>query len=125
MTIDTERPDRADGRTRARVAAPLARGQLPRWTPWAVLAGSLVVVGGARSPLPGSASACCVVASAVVYAVATYVISRVVEGRRKATDRLVTTVVGSAFLIAMMPLVSVVFTVVSNGIGRFDVSFFT
>ena len=64
-------------------------------------------------------------ASAVVYAVATYVISRSVEGRRKATDRLVTVVVGAAFLLAMVPLVSVVFTVVRNGISRFDVEFFT
>ena len=44
-------------------------------------------------PPPGSASGCGWSASAVVYAVATYAISRGVEGRRKATDRLVTIVV--------------------------------
>ena len=46
--------------------------------------------------------------------------SRVVEGPRKAADRLVTVVVTVAFLIAMAPLVSVVVTVLANGIARFD-----
>ena len=66
-----------------------------------------------------------VVATAVVYALAVYLTSRVVEGPRKATDRLVTVVVRTAFLIAMVPLVSVIYTVVANGIARFDVEFFT
>ncbi|WP_420821814.1 phosphate ABC transporter permease PstA [Pseudonocardia broussonetiae] len=48
-----------------------------------------------------------------------------VEGRRKATDRLVTTVVTSAFLLALLPLVSVLWTVISNGLTRFDAEFFT
>ena len=51
--------------------------------------------------------------------------SRVVEGPRKAADRLVTVVVTVAFLIAMAPLVSVVVTVLANGIARFDAQFFT
>jgi phosphate transport system permease protein len=37
----------------------------------------------------------------------------------------VTTLVTTAFLIAMAPLVSVVITVLANGIARFDVQFFT
>jgi phosphate transport system permease protein len=47
-----------------------------------------------------------------------------VEGRRKATDRLVTTVVTAAFAIAMVPLVSLVYTVLDNGLDRFDSTFF-
>jgi phosphate transport system permease protein len=53
-----------------------------------------------------------------------YVASRSVEGRRKATDRLVTTVVTSAFAIAMVPLVSLVYTVLHNGLERLDGEFF-
>jgi phosphate transport system permease protein len=98
--------------------------ELPSWTPWAVLVASAVVVGGLVLAL-GGGLAFAVVATAVVFALALYVASRVVEGPRKATDRLVTALVSIAFLIAMAPLVSVVFTVLSNGIARFDAQFFT
>nr|WP_231974413.1 phosphate ABC transporter permease PstA [Pseudonocardia sp. HH130630-07] len=63
--------------------------------------------------------------TAVGYGVATYLASRIVEGARKAADRLVTIVVTSAFLLAMVPLVSVLWTVVSQGWARFDAQFFT
>ncbi|MDO5697407.1 MAG: phosphate ABC transporter permease PstA [Dermatophilus congolensis] len=62
--------------------------------------------------------------SAVIYAVAIYAISRVVEGPRQATDRLVTAVVGTFFLLAMVPLVSLIITVVQNGWSRMDMEFF-
>ncbi|WP_153006422.1 phosphate ABC transporter permease PstA [Leucobacter sp. G161] len=45
--------------------------------------------------------------------------------RRKITDRLVTVLVTAAFLVALIPLVSLAITVVSNGIARFDLEFFT
>lgn len=44
--------------------------------------------------------------------------------RRKFTDRFVTVLVTAAFLIALIPLISLMVTVVSNGIARFDVEFF-
>jgi phosphate transport system permease protein len=65
------------------------------------------------------------VGTVVVFAVGLYSLSRVVEGRRKATDRLVTIVVTSAFLLALVPLFSVVITVVGYGATRFDAQFFT
>jgi phosphate transport system permease protein len=99
-------------------------GELPGWSPWGILAASAVVAGGATLLL-GHGIALAVVATAVVFAVVVYVASRVVEGPRKATDRLVTVLVTTAFLIAMAPLVSVVITVLTNGIARFDVQFFT
>jgi phosphate transport system permease protein len=99
-------------------------GQLPSWAPWAILAASAVLFGGATLLL-GRGIGLAVVVVAVVNAVATYLISRIVEGTRKATDRLVTVVVATAFLIAMAPLVSVVVTVLANGLARFDAQFFT
>ena len=51
--------------------------------------------------------------------------SRAVEGSRRALDRTVTLLVTGAFAIAMVPLLSVVYTVVSKGIARFDIPFFT
>ncbi|GAA1306965.1 phosphate ABC transporter permease PstA [Pseudonocardia xinjiangensis] len=123
MSIDTERQQSG-----AEVTAPpvpsLVRAELPTWAPWAVLGGSFVVIGALLAATGGFSIGMLVVASAVVYAVATYVLSRVVEGGRKAADRLVTIVVTLAFLIALAPLVSVVVTVVGNGLARFDVEFF-
>jgi phosphate transport system permease protein len=60
----------------------------------------------------------------VLGTLAVHLVSRRVEGRRKATDRLVTTVVTSAFAVAMLPLVSLVYTVLRNGLGRLDAEFF-
>ena len=54
-----------------------------------------------------------------------YVVSRIVEGRRQALDRLMTAVVTSCFLIVVLPLVSLIWTVVERGAGRFDREFFT
>jgi phosphate transport system permease protein len=44
---------------------------------------------------------------------------------RRLKDRLMTIVIASAFGLAMIPLASLLFTVVSKGIDRFDVAFFT
>lgn len=103
---------------------PQVKGELPRWAPWVVLAAALIVVGGLLA-LVGFSVGLWIVLSAVVYAVAMYAISRGVEGGRKATDRLATILVTTAFLIALIPLVSVVIVVVQNGINRFDPAFFT
>jgi phosphate transport system permease protein len=66
-----------------------------------------------------------VVLAIVAYAVVVYVWARVVEGKRKALDRMVTALVVSAFAFAMIPLVSLLWTVVKNGAARFDWTFFT
>jgi len=98
--------------------------QLPSWAPWGVLVAVAVVVGGGTLLL-GRGIGLAVTLTAVVYAAAVYLASRVVEGPRKATDRLATILVTTAFLLAMAPLVSVVATVLVNGIARFDAQFFT
>ena len=70
------------------------------------------------------------VTSTVIYGVifgtlAVYIVTRVAEGRRKAADRLMTCLVTTAFAIAMVPLVSLVYTVLDNGLARLDSAFFT
>jgi phosphate transport system permease protein len=47
------------------------------------------------------------------------------RGRRKVADRLATVLVTGAFALAMVPLVSVAWTVVSRGLKRLDVTFVT
>jgi phosphate transport system permease protein len=54
-----------------------------------------------------------------------YTWSRIVEGPRRATDRAVTIAVTSAFLLALLPLVSVLYTVIDRGMARFDGEFFS
>ena len=60
-----------------------------------------------------------------VFMTITYVASRSVEGRRKATDRIVTGWVGAAFALTVIPLVSLTWTVIEKGLNRLDVEFFT
>ena len=61
----------------------------------------------------------------VLYMSLTFIASRSVEGRRKATDRMVTGLVTTAFSLAIIPLISLTWTVVTNGIVRLDTEFFT
>ena len=105
-------------------AMPMVRGSLPRGaTPGALIA-AVVVVGGLLA-LIGFTVVLFVLVTAVVFGAAMYLWSRSVEGPRRATDRLVTIVVSAAFLLALAPLVSVVLTVLVNGLTRFDSLFFT
>jgi phosphate transport system permease protein len=60
-----------------------------------------------------------------VFMTITYVASRSLEGRRKATDRIVTGWVGAAFALTVIPLVSLTWTVIEKGLNRLDVEFFT
>ncbi len=120
----TSRTSSKDTEPASSPSVPLVRGSLPRRASWLTLAASLVVA-GALSALAGFSAALFAVASVVLYTVSISVWSRVVEGGRKALDRLFTAVVTSAFLIALTPLVSVLATVVTKGLERFDVKFFT
>ena len=61
----------------------------------------------------------------VGFAVGTYLAARVVEGRRKALNRLMTILITGAFVLVVLPLISVIWTVVERGTARFDGEFFT
>jgi phosphate transport system permease protein len=97
---------------------------LPTWAPWVLAAVALVVALGLRAVL-GSGPVLTAVLAALVFGVLVNLVSRRVEGRRRATDRTVTTVVSAMFVAAMVPLLSLLQTVLTRGTGRFDVEFFT
>jgi phosphate transport system permease protein len=100
------------------------RRRLPRLAP-AGLYLSGILAGAALSALVGGFSvALTVVYGVVLGTLAVYLVARSVEGRRKATDRLVTCIVVTAFGIAMIPLVWLVYTVLDRGLGRLDGTFF-
>jgi phosphate transport system permease protein len=101
----------------------LTAGRLPRYTPLAILVVSLVVVGGLLASFGSFGVPLTVVLGTVVFAIALVTVSRVVEGARAAKDRLATTFMYSAFVLTLIPLVSLLWTVIANGIRRFDFSF--
>ena len=106
------------------VHMPLTRPRLPRWAPLLV-----AVLAGSASGIFALALDWGVVAWTVLtvalYAVALPVWSRLVENPRAARDRLVTTLVWVAFALALLPLFSLVYTVVKNGAPVLSAEFFT
>ena len=103
--------------------SPTAPRRLSWWAPAAVFAGALAVVvllDVAFTLNP----ALYVIYTVALGTLALYALSRAVEGSRRASDRLVTSLVYSAFGIAMVPLVSLVYEVVRRGAERFDGEFF-
>ena len=113
-TLTTERP-----------TTPVQQASRPlaRWVPLALLVAALAVALLLRAVLGGGPIATATMA-AVVYVVLTYVMSRAREGSRRAVDRTVTAAVTIAFLLALLPLTSLLWTVTTRGAARFDVDFF-
>jgi phosphate transport system permease protein len=95
--------------------ARLTRNQRPAWLVPAIGIAA-IVVGAALSALVGFNVALWAVFSAVLFLVAAPVSVTAVEGRRKGADSLVTYLVYAAFVLAVVPLVSVVWTVLANGV---------
>ncbi|HRL49324.1 MAG TPA: phosphate ABC transporter permease PstA [Propioniciclava sp.] len=110
--------------TALRKSDSLTAGQLPRWATPAILVGSIalaVLVTLLLGPFNVGLAA---VFAFVIHQVATYLTSRLVEGPRRATDRMMTGFIIGAFLLALVPLVWVAATTLANGLNRFDLSFF-
>lgn len=104
---------------------PLSSRSLPRWASpalgVAVLAFSAALF--AVTPLQGRADF--VVFAGGVYVVAQLGLSIVVEGGRRAKDRLAATLTTIALMMAVSALVAVLGYTLSQGLSRFDVTFFT
>lgn len=104
-------------------SSSLRGASLPRWAPWAVAAGSIavaVVIGlvcGLHSRVQWGLIA------ALLFVLGTYGVTARVEGRRQAKDRVVTSFVWVAFLLALVPLVSLVWTTVRRGVKVLDFYF--
>jgi phosphate transport system permease protein len=99
-------------------------GSLPSWAPWATYGGG-VALALLLWRATGVNVALLVVAAVILAGAAVYVWSRTLEGSRRATDRLATLAVTSTFAIALVPLASLLETVIRKGSERFDVAFFT
>jgi phosphate transport system permease protein len=98
--------------------------QLPRWTPWCLLALALVAA-VALNRLAGWGLAVSVVACWLLFVVSLGALSRSKEGRRKCNDRLATALVTTTFGLALLPLGTLLYQVVSNGAPALDSTFLT
>ncbi|MGX4690816.1 phosphate ABC transporter permease PstA [Streptomyces sp. JNUCC 63] len=106
-------------------SSSLRGASLPKWSPYAIALGALVLailigtLGGLHSRVQWGLIA------AVLFILGTYGVSARVEGRRQAKDRVATSLVWVAFLLALVPLVSLVWTTVQRGVKVLDVYFLT
>ncbi|MDN5762962.1 MAG: phosphate ABC transporter permease PstA [Microlunatus sp.] len=109
--------------TRA-TSASLTSGRLPSWVTGLLL--SVAILGSATFFLAvGSPGLLRILfTGALIFASVMMVASLAVEGRRRAKDRLSGIVVTSAFVLALLPLISLVLSVVRYGSQRFDLQFF-
>lgn len=95
----------------------LTAGQMPRWV-WAVVAAAALLVAlGLELLIKGEEFrvARLAVMTLISYVVGMYMVTRLLENGRKATDGLWRNLVWAAFLIALVPLVSVIWSVISDG----------
>ncbi|MFJ9708195.1 phosphate ABC transporter permease PstA [Streptomyces sp. NPDC101234] len=98
---------------------------LPKWSPYAIIGGAIVLgvviglVGGLDSKIQWGLIA------GLLYVFGTYGIAAKVEGRRQAKDRIATSLVWVAFVVAVIPLVSLIWVTISRGVKVLDVYFLT
>ncbi|MEO6826327.1 MAG: phosphate ABC transporter permease PstA [Microbacteriaceae bacterium] len=106
-------------------------GRLPRGSAWMILAASWAVFAAvfAMLALSGATDGFNIVGAVffgtILFDLTLFGLSFVVEGSRKARDRLMTSLVATAFIIALLPLISLSYTVLERGLARFDVVYFT
>lgn len=95
----------------------LTEGQKPSWTWIAVLAGA-AVLSAVITLLVGSGFSITgfVIVAAILYVIGMYIATRVLENGRRATDGLWKNLVWAAFFIALLPLISVIWTVAAAGL---------
>ena len=104
-----------------RAHIPLVQPRLPRVAPL-IIAGVAVALALLLVVL-GVGTIGAVLVGALVYLAALPLWSLFVEGRRGATDRLMTGLIWATFLVAVVPLVSLLWRVIDKGVGRIDGTF--
>ncbi|WP_370324636.1 phosphate ABC transporter permease PstA [Euzebya sp.] len=120
-----ERPDRGHQADEATAPTSLTHARLSDRVPVGIAVAALAAASAIVIPLAGFNLALIAVVALGGFSVALHLASRRVEGARRAVDRTVTTVVSSAFALAVLPLVSVMWTVIQRGAARIDGDFFT
>lgn len=124
--MSTQTPTQPEQRSGSEAPPPGVRaGDLGRRRYLLIAAVAAVVAFLVQLPIAGANVVLTLIVWWVVFTAGVYVVSRTGEGHRKALDRVVTVTVTSAFALALVPLISVIWTVVIRGVARMDATFFT
>jgi phosphate transport system permease protein len=103
----------------------LRGASLPKWSPWAIAAGAVAVAVGIGLGAGLDSKVQWGLIAAILFVLGTYGIAARVEGRRQAKDRVATSLVWVCFLVAVVPLASLIWETVKRGTKVFDVYFLT
>ncbi len=107
------------------VGSALIRARLSRWSIAAIAAGAIAVTGILFAATPMQGRVGFLLFAAAVFVVAQTAASAVVEGRRRAKDRLVTSLVVACSCAAVLPLVAVLGVTIIKGTVVLSGSFLT
>ncbi|MDY6052021.1 MAG: phosphate ABC transporter permease PstA [Rothia sp. (in: high G+C Gram-positive bacteria)] len=99
----------------ATTSSRFATRQAPKWLPLAVGAGALIL-GAAMSALTGFSIATFALFTGLIFVIAGPLAVASFEGKRKGQDAFARYLVYGTFLVALIPLVSVLYTVLAKGI---------
>jgi phosphate transport system permease protein len=108
------------------MAAALQARRLPFWAIALIAVGSVLVSAllFALAGALGGGWVLTAVGAVAIFLIGLGGISTAVEGGRAARNRVATALIYSAFILALLPLISVVVTLVSKGVARLDPAFF-
>ncbi|MDT0399372.1 MULTISPECIES: phosphate ABC transporter permease PstA [Streptomyces] len=98
---------------------------LPKWFAWAVAAASLVLGYGISAAAGLDSDIQWALIAAVLFVVGSYALSSKIEGSRQAKDRTATSLVWVAFLLAVIPLASLLWETAERGVKVLDGYFLT
>ncbi|PWI09332.1 phosphate ABC transporter permease PtsA [Streptomyces sp. NWU339] len=101
-------------------ASSLRGATLPKWFSWAVAAASTALGLGISSLAGLHSSIQWALIAAVLFVLGCYAVSAAVEGKRQAKDRTATSLVWVAFLMAVIPLASLIWETVKRGVKVLD-----
>ncbi|GAA3844072.1 phosphate ABC transporter permease PstA [Streptomyces phyllanthi] len=106
-------------------APVFATSRLPRWAPAVIAVASVALSVGISLAAGWESKVQWALIAALLFVLGSYVVTARVEGRRQAKDRVATSVVWVCFVLAIVPLLSLTWTTVSNGAEVFDGYFLT
>jgi phosphate transport system permease protein len=98
----------------------LQGARLPKWAPWGVAATAIAVAVAVGLAFGLHSRVQWGLIAAVLFVLGTYALSAKVEGRRQAKDRVATSLVWVAFLLAVVPLLSLVWETLVRGVKVLD-----
>lgn len=108
--------------TLSRPRSSLTKNKLPGYAIWAVLAVA-GILGAAASSALGFSVVTFTVLTALLFVAGGTVVTAVVEGPRKGKDKFASYLIYGSFLVALLPLVSVLWTVLEKGLPGVSANF--